>query len=387
MRILFISQTYYPFLAEGGRPTKVRAMAEGLVSRGHSVTVLTSWFGRPFTARHVEAGGVKVIYLRPLLTYRALTVNDGLLTFCKTRLREFDLVHIFGLYDILGPVVARRCVQSAVPYVLEPMGMVRPIDRSIRIKKIWYTILGNHLLRHASLIIATSRQEEQELTEDGYSHDRIALRYNGVDLQEFATLPNSGIFRAEWALPPDEPIVLFLGRIIPRKSVDLLIEAFAQACPERGRLVIAGPEGESGYVAQLRESAREKQIEDRTVFTGPLYGDQKKAALVDASIFVLPSRYENFANGVAEAIACGMPVIISDRCGIQEFVAGRVGLVVPREGPALADALRQLLSDKVLYDRFRAACPHVAAQLSWSELLGTQEEMYTRVLKGDNEPR
>jgi glycosyltransferase involved in cell wall biosynthesis len=80
-----------------------------------------------------------------------------------------------------------------------------------------------------------------------------------------------------------------------------------------------------------------------------------------------------------------MPVIISDRCGIQEFVAGQAGLVVPREGPALADALRQLLSDTALYDRFRAACPHVAAQLSWAELLGTQEEMYVRVLQGSNE--
>jgi glycosyltransferase involved in cell wall biosynthesis len=134
-------------------------------------------------------------------------------------------------------------------------------------------------------------------------------------------------------------------------------------------------------VAKLRESAREKRIEGRTIFTGPLYGDQKKSALVDGHIFVLPSHYENFANSVAEAIACGMPVIISDRCGIQEFVAGQAGLVVLREGPALADALRQLLSDTALYDRFRVACPRVAAQLSWTELLGTQEKMYEHVLQ------
>jgi glycosyltransferase involved in cell wall biosynthesis len=387
MRILHVTQTYHPFLERGGPTVKVRSIAEGLVQRGHQVTVLTSWYGRPFAARQVKLGGVEVVYLRPFATYRAMTFNTGLFDFCKKRLREFDVVHIYGLYDLLGPVVAHHCFRSGIPYVLEPLGMVRPIDRSLRLKRIWHAIFGKKLLQHASLIIATSRQEEEELLTDGFPAARIALRYNGVDLKEFATLPPVGAFRSEWTLPPDEPIVLFLGRIIPRKGVDLLIEAFAQACPQRCRLVIAGPEGESGYVAKLRESAREKHIEDRTVFTGPLYGDQKKAALVDGQVFVLLSRYENFANGVAEAIACGMPVIISDRCGIQEFVAGQVGLVVPREGPALADALRQLLSDAALYESFRNACPKVAAQLSWSELLVTQEDLYTRVLKGGNEPR
>ncbi len=299
---------------------KVRSIAEGLARRGHQVTVLTSWYGRPFTARQVQLGGVEVIYLKPFATYRAMTFNSGLITFCKKRLRQFDLVHIYGLYDLLGPVVAHYCHKYGIPYVIEPLGMVRPIERSFRMKRTWHFLFGKPLLRHAALLIATSRQEEEEMIADGFAPARIALRYNGVDLQEFATLPAAGAFRKEWALPVDEPIVLFLGRIIPRKGADILIEAFAQACPQRGRLVIAGPEGESGYVPKLRELAREKRIEDRTTFTGPIYGEQKKAALVDGDIFVLPSRYENFATGVAEAIACGvMPVIISDRCGIQEF--------------------------------------------------------------------
>jgi glycosyltransferase involved in cell wall biosynthesis len=77
-----------------------------------------------------------------------------------------------------------------------------------------------------------------------------------------------------------------------------------------------------------------------------------------------------------------MPVIISDQCGIQEFVAGKVGLVIPLEKSALVEALRNLIGDAALYEKFRAACPDVAAQLSWTELLGTQEEIYTRALQG-----
>jgi glycosyltransferase involved in cell wall biosynthesis len=387
MRILHVTQTYHPFLERGGPTVKVRSIAEGLAKRGHQVTVLTSWYGRPFAARQVQLGGVEVVYLKPAATYRAMTFNSGLVKFCKKRLKNFDLVHIYGLYDLLGPVVAHYCHKYGIPYVIEPLGMVRAIDRSFKMKRTWHFIFGKPLLRHAALLIATSRQEEEELIADGFSSSRIELRYNGVDLQEFSTLPAAGVFRKEWALPAGEPIVLFLGRIIPRKGADMLIEAFAQACPNGGRLVIAGPEGESGYLATLRELARARRVEDRTTFTGPLYADQKKSALVDGAIFVLPSRYENFANGVAEAIACGMPVIISDRCGIQEFVSGHVGLVIPRETLALTEALRQLLGDKSLYDQFRAACPEVAARLSWARLLGTQEEIYSRVRKDGNGPR
>jgi glycosyltransferase involved in cell wall biosynthesis len=314
-------------------------------------------------------------------------LNSGLLSFCRKRLRDFDVVHIYGLYDLFGPVVAHYCSKAGIPYVVEPLGMVRPIDRSFRMKKIWHAFMGKPLLRRAALLIATSQQEEQELLADGFPRERVVIRYNGVDLQEFLSLPPRGTFRTEWALPPDEPIVLFLGRLIPRKGVDLLIDAFSVACPERGRLVIAGPEGEIGYVAKLREMAREKRIESRTVFTGPLYADQKKAVLADSQIFVLPSRYENFANGVAEAIACGMPAIVTEHCGVSEFVLDRVGLVIPREISALTDALQKLLGDAALYEKFREECPKVASELSWQELIGKQKELYARVCKAKNEPR
>jgi glycosyltransferase involved in cell wall biosynthesis len=246
--------------------------------------------------------------------------------------------------------------------------------------------MGKPLLRNAALLIATSKQEEQELLEDGFPRDRVVIRYNGVDLKEFLTLPPKGTFRSEWALPQDEPIVLFLGRLIPRKGVDLLIDAFSAACPKSGRLVIAGPEGEIGYVARMREIAREKKVEDRTIFTGPLYGDQRKAVLADSQIFALPSRYENFANSVAEAIACGIPCIVTTKCGVSEFVRDRVGLVIPRETGPLTDALRQLLGDAALYDGFRQECPKVASELSWQELLGKQQDMYSRVLQNKKEP-
>jgi len=378
MRILHVTQTYHPFLERGGPTVKVRAIAEGLMRRGHRNTVLTSWYGRPYRSRRLDMNGVEVVYLRPRAKYRALTFNSGLRKFCRTELPGFDMIHIYGLYDLLGPVVAHYASKRGIPYVVEPLGMTQPIDRSLRLKRAWHRMFGSPMIENAALIIATSRQEEGELLAAGIPRSKVALRYNGIDLDEYSQLPARGAFRSEWTIPPDEPVVLFLGRIIPRKGVDLLIDAFSQAFPKRGRLVVAGPEGEVGYVSKLREQARAKGVEERTIFAGPLYAGAKKSAFTDCDIFALPSRYENFANSVAEAIACNRPVIISDQCGIAEFVKEHAGLVVPRDVPSFVEGMTKLVSDVDLYNRYQRACPVVASRLSWKELLGGQEDLYSR---------
>ena len=157
------------------------------------------------------------------------------------------------------------------------------------------------------------------------------MRYNGVDAEAFSGMPSRGTFRAKWGLSQDEPLILFLSRLIPRKGAELLIEAFAKACSETGRLVIAGPEGET-WLSCLSGKARQR-IRRRPpglLSAALCMTKEKKAALRDADLFVLPSRYENFANVAAEAMACGVPVIVSDACGISSLVEGRGGPGHPR---------------------------------------------------------
>jgi glycosyltransferase involved in cell wall biosynthesis len=376
MRILKVTQVYHPFLEKGGPAIKVKAIAEHLVRRGHQVTVLTTSYGKPQAPGTFVQGGVAVVYLRPLLTYRATTLDPGVLRFCRLRLREFDVVHIYGLYDLLGPLVARHCRARGIPYVIEPLGMTRAYDRSLRLKRIWHALFAGAYFRGATALIATSEQEYAELVADGFSPGQLFLRYNGLDLSDFRELPARDVFRRKRSLPPDEPLVLFLGRLIPRKGADLLIAAFAEACPLRGRLVIAGPEGEAGYLKSLRKEARSRQVQERVLFAGPLYAEEKKEALAAADVFVLPSRYENFANAAAEAIACSTPVIVTGTCGISRLVEGRVGLVIERRLETLVLALRELLGDPGLQQRFRSACPAVAASLSWERLVEPLEGLY-----------
>ncbi len=397
MRVLMVTQAYYPFLDRGGPAVKVRAIAKELAKRGHHVTVLTADLGFRTGGRQsviverdprgwrVREDGVEAIYLRGRPWYRTLTVNPGVISFCNQRIETFDLVHIFGLYDLLGPIVAWFCRRRGVPYLVEPMGMIRPIDRGFRLKRLWHAILGNYLLRAASLLIATSEQEQEELIKDGFPQEKVRVRHNGLALEEFRQLPPCGTFRRKLSIPSTELIILFLGRLIPRKGADILIEAFSRAFPESGRLVIAGPEGERGYLHFLGDKSRNLGTNKRVIFTGPLYGEEKKAALSDADVFVLPSRYENFGNAAAEAVACGTPVIVTDSCGISLLVKCRAGLVIPYDAPALSEALKELTTNKALYTRLQAGCKQVASQISWDELSTQMETYYTQVLKNESQ--
>ena len=393
MRVLKVVQSYFPFQDRGGPVVKVRSLARGLAKRGQQITVLTAdlGFGKNYASDvkiqrcqwgwQAQEDGVETIYLSTVAHYRALTLNPRVVGFCRASISQFDLVHLYGLYDLLGPAVSFFCRRSGIPYVIEPMGMYRPIDRSFQMKRLWHWSLGDVYWRNAAQIVATSEMEQQELVEDGVRAEKIVIRYNGIDGGASGDRPKRGSFRARWGIPDGEPLVLFLGRLIPRKGADVLIEAFSEACPESGRLVIAGPEGESGYRATLEQRAHEAGIESRVIFTGALYDQDKSALMTDADVFVLPSRYENFANSAAEAIAFGVPVIITDCCGIRSLVSGRAGLVIAPEKQPLIEALRSLISDRVLYSKLKSGCKEVAAELGWDRLSGQMEDHYTKILR------
>jgi glycosyltransferase involved in cell wall biosynthesis len=390
--VLSVVQFYFPFQDRGGPVVKVRSLAKALAKRGHQVTVLTADLGlrsmNGFGAKvdrckwgwRWEDEGVEAIYLPTRAHYRASTLNPGVVGYCGASLRNFDVAHFFGLYDLLGPAAAYFCRRQRVPYVVEPMGMYRPIDRSLRLKRLWHRSIGKSFLGSAARVVATSDIEREELLDGGIPAAKLALRYNGIDLSSCLPLPARGAFRSKWKISPDEPMVLFLSRLIPRKGADILIEAFARVCPQSGRLVIAGPEGEAGYRAYLEKRAIESGVEGRVIFTGPLYDEDKKAAFADADIFALPSRYENFGNAVAEAVASGVPVIVTNSCGIHSLVANQAGLVIAPDKEELADALKRLIYDRALHERLKAGCPGVVDELSWDRLTVQMEGYYAEAL-------
>jgi glycosyltransferase involved in cell wall biosynthesis len=395
LRVLQVTQAYYPFLDRGGPAVMVHALARGLAKRGHLVTVLTSDLGMgsakysSFPAVRDRRGwrsledSVEAVFLHPWARYRSVTWNQGVAWFCRERLDSFDVVHIFGIYDLLGPAVARACRRIGIPYVIEPMGMYRPIIRSIPLKRADLRWLGAPMVGGAQRFVATSPQEQQELIEEGIDPEKVVVRRNGIELPE--SLPSAGTFRRQWNIPDEASLVLFLGRLVSKKSPGLLIEAFAQwqAGSSRGRtstLVLAGPHEGDGYREKLEREVVRLNLAGRVVFTGPLYDEAKWSAYRDADVFVLPSQNENFGIAVAEAVACGTPVLVTDRCGVAPLVDGRAGVVVPHDREALVAALGQLLDHPALHERLRQGCAEVAREMDWKEPLSETEALYTKLL-------
>jgi glycosyltransferase involved in cell wall biosynthesis len=392
-RVLKVTQSYYPFLERGGPAVKVRALAQGLARRGHPVTVLTSDLGITSAAKPAgeiartsygwqwDEDSVETHFLSARGSYRSLTWNPGIFGFCDKRLKSFDIVHIYGTYDLLGPIVARACRQSGIPYLIEPMGMFRPLVRNLALKWLYRRLLGESVARGAARLVATSLQERRELIEEGIAPEKITIRRNGI---ETPRLPEPGAFRRQWKIPQDAFLVLFLGRIVSKKSPELLLEAFARWRHSSGSthpsiLIFAGPPEDANYVQKLEEEVTRLGLGGAVLFTGALYGDVKWSALVDADIFVLPSQNENFGNAAAEAVVCGTPVIVTDRCGIAPLIEGRAGLVVAHQCEALVRALHQL-SGAGLRERMKLGCRDVARGLGWEQPLTETEALYAELL-------
>ena len=394
MRILNVTQSYAPFYEFGGPPVKVRALSEGLAQRHHQVTVLTADWGvekrltpaelvsaqrSPFGWR-MEENGVQAIYVPTWFRYRALSWNPATMRYCRARLQNFDVVHIFGLYDLLGPTVARACRAQGIPYMIEPIGMFKPIVRNVLLKKWYHSLVGRNMFAGAKAVIATAEQEVAELESGGIPREKIVLRRNGVEAP--ATWPKSGSFRKELGVSAAAKMVLFLGRLSSKKSPDLLLQAFASLPEQIGedtlQLVIAGPD-EGGMQSQLEQMAGKLGVRARVHFPGVVWGNAKWAAYRDADVFVLPSQNENFGNTAAEAVAAGTPVVVTDQCGVAPLLAGRAGLVVPHDAAKIADAIRRILSEPELREQLKAGSALAVSQLGWEEPVREMEDLYGKL--------
>jgi glycosyltransferase involved in cell wall biosynthesis len=393
MRILNVTQSYAPFFEFGGPPEKVRALSEGLAQLSHEVTVLTADWGlerraaelpgeppaenSPFGKKR-EVRGVKAIYLANWFHYRAASWNPALTRYLRARLQNFDVVHIFGLYDLLGPRTAAAAQKLKIPYVVEPIGMFVPIVRNLFLKRAYHRFLGTKMLQNAAAIIATAEQEKAELLAGGIPAGKIVVRRNGVAPP--ASLPEHGIFRKSLSIPSDAKLILFLGRLSQKKSPGLLLQAFAQlpSSSTAAHLAFVGPD-EFGMLARLRQMAEQLKVAQRVHFSGPLSGDSKWSAYHDADIFVLPSQNENFGNTAAESVAAGTPVIVTDQCGIAPLLDGVAGIAVQHSVSSIAQTMSNLLNDPTLYARLKNGCAAAVQRLDWGLPTREMDSLYRKM--------
>jgi len=334
----------------GGPSILMRTLARALSQAGMDVHVATTDDNGPErlrvplgVAQH-EDGATFWYFARQTRFY---TFSWPLTRWLARHVHEFDLVHIHALFSYAALPAALLAHRAGVPYIVRPLGTLNRwgmMHRRPGLKQVSFRLIETPILRDASLIHFTSEQERSEAMD-------LDIRTPSVVIPN--PLPSSssacprGQFREQYPQLTNRTILLFLSRFDRKKGLDLLIDAFVKVrakAPDVA-LVLAGG-GDPSLIAELRAHAERLGVASDIFWPGFLDGPEKWAAFADADLFVLPSYSENFGIAVVEAMAAGLPVVVSDQVGIHcEIASAQAGAVVPCHAAELARALLHLFQD------------------------------------------
>jgi glycosyltransferase involved in cell wall biosynthesis len=383
VNILHITPYYAPAYAFGGVVRSVEGMTRALARRGHEITVLTTdaldQESRVSGSLDEIINGVRVIRI-PNLS-RRLRGRANLSTPAKMKDRAealmpgMDIVHCHEFRTVENLLVTPVAAALHKPLVLSPHGTLSLVTGRTRIKSVWDKVLSSAVALRFDHIVGLTQQEADEVQAlwPRFGRRRIPAGFsvipNGIDPDEYTDLPGRQAFRDRYQLGGGV-VCLFMGRMHPRKGVEVLVRAFKQADVPGARLVIAGPD--EGLMATLTPL-----LDERIILTGYLEGEARLAAFAAADVLALPAVGEGLPMVVLEAMGAGLPVIISPGCNLPEVAQHGAGLEVAPEVLPLATALRDLLSnDERRMAMGQAARVLVREHFTWDAVAAQMERVY-----------
>jgi glycosyltransferase involved in cell wall biosynthesis len=326
LKILQMVQTLDP--SGGGVAAAVLGLNRGLTRRGHKIDVLVlddpsaPWLTDVDLPVHALGAGLTSYRYSPMLS-----------PWLKKHGGDYDRVIVNGIWQYLSFAAWRHFARSPIPYFVFPHGMLDPWFKETfplkHLKKWLYWPWADYrVLRDAAAVIFTS-EEERLLAHESFWLYRVREKVSPLGV-ETPTLPSTQVQERLFERYPqlrNTRTLLFLGRLHPKKGCDILIDAFANAADASVSLMLAGPD-QVGWQKDLEQQAERLGVKQRVVFPGMLEGETKQAALAIADAFVLPSHQENFGMAVVEALAFGLPALISNRINIwREVDQDRAGYV------------------------------------------------------------
>jgi glycosyltransferase involved in cell wall biosynthesis len=390
MQILHVTPTYLPAVRYGGPIYSVHGLCKALAARGHDVHVFTTNVDGPGISdapldRPTVREGVPVHYF-PTALGRRLYRSPAMKVALASSVPRFDLVHLHSAFLWPANAAARIARAAAVPYIFCPHGML--VDALIRrkarlFKRTWIELFERTNIAGAAAVQMTAQIEADEFRKLDLVARRVEIIPNGLelapgDLQPAAepVAPRRAVFK--WR-------IISLGRLNWKKGLERLIEAMAHI-PD-AELVLAGND-EEDYRIKLERLAKGCGVAERVTFTGAVYGEPKWGLIRSADLFVMPSYSENFGLAALEAMACGVPVVVTPEVGLARDIAGSgAGLVVPGEPKTLAAALNELLAAPGRREQMSAAGRVAAGRYSWTTIAGQMEVLYGVICEERAAPR
>ena len=387
MHLIHLLPYYAPAWVFGGVVRAAHGLTRALVEAGHTVTVITTDAGLgPDAPAEEVLDGVRVLRCPnqfPALRRYNLSSPAGLRALLSAELPAADLLHVHEFRTSENLVALPLARRMGKPVVMSPHGTLGySAGRSV-VKRGWDALLGRRIAAGIDLVAALT-EDEAALTRTFWQSfglkSPVIVAPNGVEPRDFDSLPSHDVFRRQWGIPADAPLVLFLGRLHRRKGAHLLVEALA-ALPGVWLAVVGPDEGE---LAALQAQAHTLNLADRVVFTGLLDGDDKLAALAAADVLALPAVGEGLPMVVLEALASGLPVAISDECHLPEVVALGAGVrLEPLTGTTIAETLTPVLQDAALRDQMGAVARQLVAQrFTWAAVAARMADHYAALQVG-----
>jgi poly(glycerol-phosphate) alpha-glucosyltransferase len=396
MKLLHITPYYAPAYAFGGVTRAVEGLARALVERGHAVTVITtdahSQTERSPAPSDETRDGVRVIRV----PNRSLSLRGRLNLSTPTAFGRAvadwatwaDAVHLHEFRTVENWLALRE-IPPSTPAILSPHGTLSTDAGRGNAKRLWDVLLSAQIARRISAVVGLTDSERADAesiwkTQGWDSATRFTVIPNGVNWAEFeAFAPGDPLKAAYWMkaqfcarfeVSPDAPLALYLGRLHPRKGIDALTRAFYLADVPSARLALVGPD--DGAMRLVRPL-----LDERAIVTGYLEGALRGGAMAAAAVFALPALGgEGLSMAALEALAAGIPVLLSPACHLPEVEAAGAGQIVPPDPEPLAEALRAALTRSPA-ERARmgaAGRALVERRFTWDRVAEAYEGVYGR---------
>lgn len=350
MRLLVVSPYYYPATCYGGPVRSTRILLNEIRRAGAYVEVLTTSANMPRDGkpRLDRVDDIAVRYCRRIRPH-SWWFSPALGWRVCRKVSSFDVVYINGVWTYPVFATVRACRRRKIPYVMAPRGSLDDWALHYRgtKKQLYLALIEKRQLAGASAVHCLTQQEADQVrrvspaarccvipnaipVEEGHDPDKD----HQVLLNQFPHLEN-------------KKIVLFLSRIHPKKGLDLLVPAFHSLRSRQPdlHLVLAGP-NENGYATHVEHLVRSYEMDKNVTLPGLVGGALKRALFNAATVFVLPSYSEGLPVVALEAMAAGVPVVLTPGCNLPEVRAANAGIVVEPSVESVTSGLARVLSDK-----------------------------------------
>lgn len=301
-----------------------------------------------------------------------------------------SLVHLHGLWRDEQWAALQWQKQTNKPVIISPHGMLDPwaVKNSAWKKKLAGALFANKSLHKATCIHALCQSEAESIHAYGLKNPIVVIP-NGIELP-----CNLKTYDPPWDASDlaDKKILLYLGRIHPKKGLSNLISAWSKVWKDsndahKWSLGIVGW-GQGGHEGELKKQAKLLGIQDSVQFLGPQFGNDKEACYQNASGFILPSFSEGLPMVILEAWAYGLPVLMTPFCNIPEGITANAAIEIQPEDQSIEEGLRDFfsLSDQERHQMGQNGLSLVKEKFTWDKVAEDMHLVYQWVLGGGAPP-